>query len=222
MRFRSRLIPATIVSLMVLTSVSFGQRQELSVAYLRAAVNSLPDHQSVMIYATYLPEPGLVQAANRYIRGGSGYSRFSIKDPQSGAEFSSMYCSHDSKAFKDLISVTEPKTFRFYGYKDDVEMFLTGIFVEAVEPYEEPIVEKTPVSLAASRRGHYRITITDNVTSNRTVLADVTTGRSYVVGGVSISVEPEPTPTTEGSGVIGPQPEREHPSLPTGMNSSEY
>lgn len=217
MRARSRLIPITIVSLMVLSSVSFAQRQELSVAYLRAAINSLPDRQPVMIYATFLPDPGLVQAANRYIRGGSGYSRFSIKDPQSGAEFSLMYCSHDSRAFKDLITVNEPKTFRFYGYKDDVEMFLTGIFVETVEPYEEPIVEKKTASSSASRTGHIRITITDNVTSNRTVLADVTTGRSYVVGGVSISVEPEPAPTTEGSGVIGSEPARA-----TGANSGEY
>jgi hypothetical protein len=202
MRSQSRWIPVPLLVLMVSPLLALAQQKEVSVAYLRAAMSSLSDRASIVVYATYLPDPGLVEAYGRYLRG-KGYSRFSIKDPQTGAEFASMYCAHDSKAFKDLISVTTPTTFRFYGYKDNVETTQSGIFVESVEPYKEVPPEERPSTAPATAASRFRVTVTDNATSNRTVLADVKLGQSYNAAGVTLRID------SEGSvggtiGIIGP------------------
>ena len=65
----------------------------------------------------------------------------------------------------------------------------------------------------------YRVTLIDNATSNRTVLANVTLGRAYNVGGVTVRIDPE---RNEAIGVIGSETERKGDSLPKGANSGEY
>lgn len=218
MRAQCRLLPAIILSLIAAPLIASAQHKDVSVAYLRAALSTIPDRGSVVLRATYLPDPGLIEPQGRGARGG-GFCRFSVKDPKTGTVFGSMYCAQDSAAFKGLIAVTKPTAFYFRGYKDYGEANAPGIFVESVEPSTEPSSEPTDVAPQASPEVRFRVTITDNVTSNRTILADVAMERAYSVGAVTLSIEREPPSRIGG---IGLETERERGSLPKGPDSGGY
>jgi len=218
MRAQCRLLPVLVLSLVALPLIASAQHKQVTVAYLRAALSTIPDHGAVVLLATYLPDPGLVEPQGRGARGG-GFCRFSVKDPKTGTVFGAMYCAQDSAAFKGLIAVAKPTAFYFRGTKDYGEANAPGIFVESIEPSSEPSGEQISVAPQPPSEARFRVTITDNVTSNRTVLADVAMERSYSVGAVTLSIEREPTGEVGG---IGPEAEREGGSLPKGSHSGGY
>ena len=190
-----------MLSLVTLPLIASAEQNDVNVAYLRAALSTIPDRGPVILLASYLPDPGLVEPQGRSTRR-RGFVRFSVKDLKTGTVFGSMYCAQDSAAFKKLIAVTKPTAFRFRGYKDYGEANESGIFVDSVEPYAETSSsgESSPTD-AARAETRYRVTIVDNATSNRTVLSDVAMGRSYNAGGVTVRIEPV---RNERIGVIGP------------------
>lgn len=188
------------VGVMVL-GVSFGasalQSKETSVAFLRAAIGSLGDRAQVQLEALFTPDQGLVETTGTYLRG-KGFSRLTITDPRSGVSFSSVYCSQDSQAFRDLLA-SGPQIYRFSGYKDYGEQHEPALFVTAIEP-----VAEKPARMADDRSGRkLRVTIIDNASSNRTEVANVLMGRSYQVGGITFIVEDEPTQRVGGQGTVG-------------------
>ena len=190
MRAQYRLIPALLLSLVAVPLLASAEQKEVNVAYLRAAINTISDREAVVLVATYLPDPGLVEAQGRNERR-KGFARFSVKDLKTGTVFTSMYCAQDSAAFKDLIAVTKPTAFRFSCTKDYGESNEPGIFVKSVESYTETATGEGAPAAAAPSEARYRVTLVDNVTSNRTVLADVALGQSYSAGGVTVRIEPE-------------------------------
>lgn len=172
--------------------VVLGQTKEISVAYLRAAVGAIGDRSSVQLNAVFLPDPGLVEATGNYLRG-KGYSRFSVKDPQSGVVFTSMYCRQDSPAFRELINPGS-KVYRMSGYKDSGEQNEPSIFITGVVALPE---KGGRVGDEKSRT--FRVIIRDNASSNRTELANVVLGQAYSVAGMTIQLEAEPAATGSGN-----------------------
>jgi hypothetical protein len=194
MRYGCRLSLGLLVMGLMIPGVVSAQTKDISVAYLRAAIGSLDDRSSVQLNAGFLPDPGLVEATEKNMRG-KGYSRFTVKDPRSGVVFSSMYCRQDSQAFKELIS-GGAKTYRLSGYKDYGEMNEPAIIVTGVGPY----TEKPGAGGEAKGAKTLRVIIRDNVSSNRTELANAVLGQAYSVGGITIQIEEESSPALEGGG----------------------
>ena len=218
MRIQYRLFSAFMLSLVTVPLIALAEPKEVNVAYLRAAITTLSDRESVLVVATFLPDPGLVEPQRRWGRQG-GVAQFSIRDIKTGAVFTSMYCMQNSSAFKDLIAIAKPTAFRFRGYKGDGERNEAAIYVTSVESYTEAAISESSKAGVVPSDARYRVTIIDNATSNRTVLADVAIGRSYNAGGVTLRVEPE---RNEEIGVIGPETEIERGVLRKGANAGGY
>ena len=189
---RFRRVFGFLIMGVVFPVVVLGQTKEISVAYLRAAVGTISDRSSVQLNAVFLPDPGLVEATGNYLRG-KGYSRFSVKDPQSGVVYTSMYCRQDSQAFRELIN-PGAKTYRMSGYKDSGEQNEPSIFITGVLALPEK------GGKVGDEKGRtFRVIIRDNASSNRTELANVVMGQAYSVAGITLQIEAEPVSSGNGN-----------------------
>lgn len=184
--------------------------KEVTVGYLQAAASSLTDQTEVTVTAVYPGVASLRDCHGLYLRN-DGYSRFTIKDPQSKAVFDSMYVLQTTKAFPVLVKANGQRRMTFRGYKERGEDHDDAIFVTSVEdlgPAGPPAgpapgtVTGSVTETATSDVGvlpaptipprAYRVTITDNATSNRTVIINIETNRPYTVNGTTVVVEQEP------------------------------
>ena len=131
MRAQCRWRRAFLLCFVAVTSMASAEQKDVTVAYLRAALTTIPDHGSVILIATYLPDPGLVEPQGRRVYR-QWFIRFSVKDLKTGTVFGSMYCAQGSAVFKSLIAGTKPTAFRFYGSKEYGESNEAGGFVNSV------------------------------------------------------------------------------------------
>lgn len=164
------------------------QTREMSVSYLRAALGSVQDRTKMTLEAIYSPDPGMVEATRFYLHN-KGYSRFSVQDSRSAGAFTSMYCSQENKAFKDLVAIQRPSKVRLSGYKDYGEDNESAFFVTGVEVFEVPT--KPTVVSQEKEEGTFRVTINNAAAGTKTVLANVSPGKSYTVEGTTLMIEHE-------------------------------
>lgn len=188
MNARSRGCAVLFAGLMLLPFGIQGQTKEVTVPYLRGAAGALADRATVTLEAVYKSEPGLVEATGRNLKG-KGYSRFTLRDPQSQGTFTSLYCLQDSRVFKELVGIEGTKMVRISGFKDYGEDKEAAIFVTGVEVLDVPV--KLVNADGASSGGTFRIIIKDTTSGNRTVVANVVTGKVYKVDNLSVSIEAE-------------------------------
>ncbi len=183
----SGLLSLGCLALVFSTSAMAQFRKEYSPQYLRAALGSVRHNTPISVTGEFDAERGL-RDMERYLDG-DAYSRFTIKDPETGFEFASMYCEHGSSVFKTLLEARGRKVFTFHGQRqtgDEQEhAFFASkvIFVREIKP--EP--GKKPSATTA-----LRVTLTDTKTGQKTVVANVVKGQSYVVDDLTIVVEDEP------------------------------
>ena len=188
-----------IVLCVVMTSLlysrsAWGQKKVLSAAYLKASIGAIDDRRSVSIRAEYLIDPGMAQAEGWRLRN-KGYSRFSIRDPQTGALFESMYCRQESDVFWQLLRAEENTVFTFHGDKGSGEDREDAIFVDRVDS-----VLLTPTAIARRIADQdeqeaappMRVTIVNEETGTRTVLTGIKRGTPVKVEGLTITVDDEP------------------------------
>lgn len=197
---RGVVVASAGVALLAAWMVRTAMARDVTVKFLRAAVASLNERENVTVEGVYTASDGLNEPRDPYLRE-KGFSRFAIKDPESGVTFDSMYADHDSSAFRELLKVKEKQTFIFSGYKarggslDNDVVYVTS--VKAVPNREEEKGSAPPPSPPST----YRVTIFDSRTTNRTVIANVQLGRTYTVSGIQLTVEEEPRDNT-GVGVV--------------------
>jgi hypothetical protein len=186
-----------IVLCVMMTSLlcgpAWGQKKVLSAAYLKASIGAIDDRRSVTIRAEYLVDPGMTQAEGWRLRN-KGYSRFSIRDPQTGAVFESMYCKQESDVFWELLNAEGNKELTFHGEKGSGEDREGAIFVSRIDS-----VLLTPTAVARRianakepETTPLRVTIVNEETGTRTVLTGVKRGTPVKVEGLAITVEDEP------------------------------
>jgi len=188
MRNRGNLKGLLLGILVIAGQGVIAQTREVSVPFLRAAIGSLADRTTVTLEAVYLPDPGLVESTGRYMRG-KGFSRFSIRDPQSVGIFTSMYCAQDNKAFKELLTIQEPTRVRLYAYKDSGENSEAALLVTGMEVMAEPV--KKVMATQGKVNGPFRVTIKDTTSGTKTILTNVMVGKSYTIEGMTLMIELE-------------------------------
>jgi len=192
------------VSLMIATTIAGrAETKEVSASFLRAAVSSIDNRSDITVAADY-PGVAALQDVIGWYRRNDGYSRFSVKDPQSKVVFDAMYVRQGSSVFNQLLLIDKPHHFRFRGYKDFGENREDAIFVTSAEdlgPVVRPPATVTTsvaptvgqVGAGATASGpNLRVTITDNTTSNRTVITNMEMNHTYTVNGMTVIVESEP------------------------------
>ena len=186
---------------MFLAAMCFAQRagREVSVLYLRAAVGGLDDRDRVTVTGEYVAADGLRETTERFLRG-KGFSRFSVRAQGSDVVFTSMYCDQKSRAFETLVDITGVKVCRFIGYRSRGEEREAAIVVTDVKVLHE-ITEDVGDDDREIGARRFRITMTDNATSNSTVLVNVELGKRYNVLGTTLVIEDE-TPNDQGGGVV--------------------
>lgn len=165
-------------------------RKTYTPQYLRAAISSIRDRARVTVTGEFDAQRGLVATTESWLRG-KGFSRFTVKDPDTGFAFDSMYCKHDSEAFEGLLNVGTRRVYRFHGYKDEGEQREDAVIVESVELVRDIKPEET-VKAEAKPDLRLRVTITDNASGVKTVLVNVIKGQVYRLEGLSVVVEDEP------------------------------
>lgn len=176
------------------------QTKDVTVPYLRAAAGSLSDRATVTFEAVYVAGNGMVEASGWTLRG-KGISRFSVRDPHSPAVFTGMYCAQDSKAFKQLVAIDGTKVVRFSGYKGDGEGREAGIYVTAIEILATPVKKIEDSGDKAGKT--FRVTVKDKDSGTKTVLANVSLGKTYTVEGLTLTVEAEEaSDNAGGSGTV--------------------
>jgi len=173
------------------------QTKEVTVPYLRAAVGSLPDQASVTFQAVYVPGSGMVEATGWNMRG-KGITHFSVRDPLSPAVFAGMYCTQDSKAFKQLVAIEGAKVIRITGYKGYGDGQEAGVYATNVEILESPVKKVQGDGDKAGRT--FRVTVKDTESGTKTVLANVSLGKTYTVEGLTLTVEAENEAGNTGGG----------------------
>ena len=167
---------------------ALGQKDVVTVRYLRAAITSIRDRSSVTVRGEYLSVEGLKHVTGRYMRG-KPYSRFSAADPTSGQVFTSLYCEHGSEAFTALLETTGRKVFDLQGETGRGEQGEDAILVKRVKLVEDLEVSKEKT--AKEEGGRFRITLTAKATGKQTVLVNVMEGELYPVDGYIVVVERE-------------------------------
>ncbi len=187
-------------------SVAHAQSKEVTVSYLQAAVSSLPEQAEVTLTAVFPGVSNLRDCHGHYLRN-DGYSRFSVKDPQSKTTFDSMYVLQTSKVFPVLLNASGARRIRFHGYREYGEDRDDAIFVTSAEDLgpAAPAAAATPGTAVVSAvtgvevlggpgpaPRTYRVTLVDGATSNRTVIINIQTNRPYTVNGTTVLVEQEP------------------------------
>jgi len=186
---RSRVKVRTVFLCASLLAAASAQAQrEVSINYLRAALGSLSDRERIAFEAVYAASDGMDQATETPLRG-KGYSRLTLRDPNSGATFDDVYCEHDSRVFNTLLPVQADKRFRFEAYKDQGERRVDAIFLTAATPVRTPPAEAA--SPPPSRPTGFRVTMIDHSTSNRTVLVNIELGKPYNLMGTTLLIEAE-------------------------------
>jgi len=163
-------------------------QRAVSVNYLRAALGALADRERISLEAVYVGSQGMDQATETPLRG-KGYSRLTLRDPDSGATFDDVYCEHDSRVFNTLLSVQADTLFRFEAYKDDGERRRDAIFLTSATRVRTPPAETASPARAAPRT--FRVTMIDHATSNRTVLVNIELGKPYNLMGATLLIEAE-------------------------------
>jgi hypothetical protein len=188
-----RWIVLCVMMTSLLCGPAWGQKKVLSAAYLKASIGAIDDRRSVTIRAEYLVDPGMTQAEGWRLRN-KGYSRFSIRDPQTGAVFESMYCKQESDVFWELLNAEGNKELTFHGEKGSGEDREGAIFVSRIDS-----VLLTPTAVARRianakepETTPLRVTIVNEETGTRTVLTGVKRGTPVKVEGLAITVEDEP------------------------------
>lgn len=177
-----------------LTSSTWAQKKVITASYLRASIGAIDERSSVTIRGEYLLSPGMVEAAGRGLRN-KGFSRFTIRDPQTGAQFDSMYCKQESDVFWQLLKTKENTAFTFHGKKGRGENREGAIFIDRLEN-----VLLTPAAIARRVANtepaplpQLRITILNKETGLRTLLTNISRGESVMVDDLIITVEDEST-----------------------------
>jgi len=201
---KSLVIASVLVGMMAVgVMIARAGPKEVTVGFLQAAVSSLADQDEVTLTAVFPGVASLKDSAHGRSLRGDGYSRFAVKDPQARTTFESMYVLQHSRVFPQLLSITGPHRVSFRGYKEEGEDNEEAIFVTSVDdlgpvkPAASDVkTESAPgvsptVSPSAPPRA-FRVTITDNVTSNRTLIINIVTNRPYTVNGTTVVIEEEP------------------------------
>jgi hypothetical protein len=195
-----RILTGSMLITVATVTCAVAQTRDVTVPYLRAAIGALPDRSRVTVKAKYDAASGLREATGRYLRS-KGFSRFSIIDPETGVSFDSVYCEQDSKAFNQLLAVSEDGVFVFSGYRGRGEMKEDALFVTDVRAVLTP--RQSGPEQSDVPEDTYRVIVTDLVSSNRTVLTNVEPGKSYRFFGTEIVLEREPRPGPNDVRVIG-------------------
>ena len=186
-----------VLCVMMMTSIlcgpAWGQKKVLSAAYLKASIGAIDDRRSVTIRAEYLVDPGMTQAEGWRLRN-KGYSRFSIRDPQTGALFESMYCKQESDVFWELLKAEGNKELTFHGEKGSGEDREGAIFVSRIDSVllTPRAVARRIANVKEPETTPLRVTIVNEETGTRTVLTGVKRGTPVKVEGLAITVEDEP------------------------------
>jgi len=165
-------------------------RREYSPQYLRAAISTVNTRQRMTVTGEFDASQGLMATTRSGLRG-KGYSRFFVKDPKTGFAFESMYCHHESSAFKVLLHVNKRCLFEFYGHKDRGEEGEDAVFIDSVKLLSE-IKPEEETGEEEEKERPLRVTVTDTETGAKTVLVNVIKGQVYRLEGLSIVVEDEP------------------------------
>jgi hypothetical protein len=175
--------------------------KDVSVRYLRAAIGSIRDRAPLSFVAEYSAADGLTEVRHSYLRG-KGFSRFTVRDPESGFTFDQVYCQKNAAVFRTLIELQEDTLYRFQGYKEQGEERADAVFVTSIEPVRSREAESLRAAETAGPKT-YRLVLTDHITSNRTVLVNIELGKRYNLMGTTVVVEEEP-PARPGTQVLGP------------------
>ena len=195
MNYRNCLQLVVLLLALAVPLITNAQTKDVTVAYLRAATGSLPDHANVSFDALFASDQGLVEAQSWNLRG-RGISRFSVKDPQSSVIFPNLYCNQDTSAFKELIKVNGTKLLHITGYKDEGEKYEPSIYVTSVEVLPTPA--KVVADESRSTTNSVRIVLKDTSSGSKTVLVNVVPGKTYTVDNLTLTVELEKgSPVTE-------------------------
>lgn len=178
----------------LLGSPAWGQKKVLSAAYLKASVGAINNRSSVTVRAEYLIDPGMVEAEGWQLRN-KGFSRFSVRDPNTGVVFESMYCKQESDVFWRLLKAQENVELTFRGEKGSGEDREGAIFVDRVDSIlltPHAIAQRIAKTDKADEGGALRVSIVNDETGMRTVLTNVKRGTPVKVEGLTITVENEP------------------------------
>jgi len=192
--------------MLVLLAIPVGvlaQAKDVTVSYLRAAGSSLADRDTVSFDAIFVSSQGMAEPTTWNMRGRK-LSRFSVRDPQSGVVFPNMYCSQDSKAFKELIKLDGDKAIHITGYKAEGELHEVSIYVNSVEVIPTPTAT---IPVAQTETGKtFRVILKDTASGTKTILANVVPGKTYTVESLTLTLEAETesTSTTEKTGASNP------------------
>jgi hypothetical protein len=191
----NRTLLGIVILVMGLAQIGVAQKKVLTAAYLRASMGAITDRTSVAIRAEYLVDPGMVEAIGRGLRN-KGYSRFSIRDPKTGAVFNSMYCKQESDVFWQLLKSESNTLLMFRGEKSRGEDREDAIIVDRLDrillaPKEiaDRVAGVKPVEPTL-----LRVTLTDEETGIRTVLPGVERGKPVSIDGITITIEDQPAP----------------------------
>ena len=192
-----RIVLVIAILIAGLVQSGWAQKKVLTAAYLRASVGALDERSSVVVRAEYLGSPGMVAAEGRGLRN-KGFSRFSIRDPETGAVFDSMYCKQESDVFWRLLKSKTDALLVFRGEKSRGEDREDAIMVDRLEnvllsPSEVAarVAKEEPVEV---KQPQLRVTLVDEETGVRTVLTHIERGTPVRVDGLMIVVEDETPP----------------------------
>lgn len=181
------------------------QTKDVTVSFLRAAASSLPDRATVSFDAIFIAQQGMVEPQGWNMRG-RRLSRFSVRDPQSPQVFANMYCSQDSKVFKELVGLDTNRMIHVTGYKDSGENNQPSIFVTSVEVSPVPVGPAPDDTMTSARS--LRVVVKDTTSGTKTVLVNVVPGKTYSVDNLVITVELEnaASPAVENEDTGMPKP----------------
>jgi hypothetical protein len=166
--------PVIVICAIALTvGVRFaaGQTAEMSVKYLKAGMGTIPLRGDVIVVGQYVTTPGMQDTGWRY--GGTPQSQFSVRSPKSSVTFDMMYAEEGSAAFKTLLDAKPEQVFRFSGFKAHGPAESDAIYVTKVELIQTLSAE-TNAPPAAAAVESFLLIVTDNATTNRTVIPHVT------------------------------------------------
>ena len=196
---KNRIALGVVVVLMISASHdAWAQKKVLTAAYLKASISAIDDRSTVSILGEYRVDPGMAEAKGRGLRN-KGFSRFSIRDPRTGAIFTSMYCKQESDVFWKLLRTRDNTRFTFRGEKGRGENREGAIFVDRLENVLLPpkVVAERVAGTEPVKNSQFRVIITNAETGVRTVLTRVDRGVPVRVDSLTILIEDEPTPVEE-------------------------
>ena len=190
---KSMLVSSVICAAVLIFAVdrTSGQSSEMTIRYLRAGMGSIPYLGNIIVIGEFVTNPGLQDVRWRY--EGNPCSQFSIRGPKSNARFDAMYVQEGSAPFKALLDAKPDQVFRFYGFKGHGpgEPAQDVIYVTNVEPVQLPAEETNAPPVSAAATESFRLVITDNTTSNSTILRHIAPNQSYQASGITVTLQKE-------------------------------